>query len=263
MTDPIATALNELVPAFPSAAGDWQAILRTAARPAAVVSAPRPRRRRWRSRRVLLATALVATTAVGVAAVAAGLGAFNGIGAVQHPQTPSDVIDPATAAYMEDKNCNGPGEHACQGMIVGLQFDTARHLGRLPDGQNIYVLSCAHDNLCTVVGPPHPTWNVSSPLSKSHPSTIFSYLVTDDNDPAEKRWFTFGVALDGVTSISFQSYEAWGSAAAGPQVTVPVKANFWVYEGKRMPSVLQPVTAHFADGTSVTMPATGENCAAC
>jgi hypothetical protein len=201
--------------------------------------------------------------AVGVAAVAAGLGVFNGISAAQHPQTPSDVIDPATAAYMEDKNCNGPGEHACQGRIVGLQFDTARHLGRLPDGQNIYVLGCAHGDLCTVVGPPHPTWTDNTPLSKTHPATIVSYLAVNDNDPTANRWFTFGVALDGVTSISFQSYQASGSTPAGPQVTVPVEDNFWEYEGKRAPTDLQPVTAHFADGTAVTMPAQGKDCAAC
>lgn len=217
-----------------------------------------------RSRRGVLVVAVAATALVSAGAtIAAGLGAFNGIGAAQHPQTAGDVIDPVTAAYMEDKNCNGPGEPACQGRIAGLQFDTARHLGQLLSGQNIYVLSCTHDDLCTVVGPPHPTWEENSPLSDAHPSTIFSYLAVDDHDSAANRWFTFGVAIDGATSVTFQSYEARGSAPAGPDVTVPVKDNFWTYEGQHMPDVLQSVAVHFADGSTVVEPATGTNCAAC
>lgn len=271
MTDPIAEALDAFVPAFESAEGDWRAILNAASAPAPVALAdgePRHRlvrawRPQWRRRRLLVAVALVATMAVATAAIAGALGAFNGIGAAQHPQTGADVIDPATAAYMEDKNCNGPGEPACQGRIVGLQLDTARHIGQLPDGQNIYVLSCAHANLCTVIGPPHPTWAVNSPLSSSHPSTIFSYLAVNGADPSANQWFTFGVALDGVVSVTFQSYEADGATPAGPNVTVPVHENFWVYKADHMPTVLQPVTAHFADGTTVTEPATGKNCAAC
>ena len=98
---------------------------------------PRPFNRP-RSRRSAVAVGVAVAALAGVgAAISAGLGAFNGIGAAQHPRTRADVIDPATAAYMEDKNCNRPGEPACQGRIVGLQLDTARHIGRLPDGQNI------------------------------------------------------------------------------------------------------------------------------
>jgi hypothetical protein len=48
---------------------------------------------------------------------------------------------------------------------------------------------------------------------------------------------------------------------------VPVNYNFWIYEASGAlddtPDPLQPLTVHFADGTSVTMPATGPNCAAC
>lgn len=218
------------------------------------------------SRRSAVAVGVAVAALAGVgAAISAGLGAFNGIGAAQHPRTGGDVIDAATAAYMEDKNCNGPGEPACQGRIVGLQLDTARHIGRLPDGQNIYVLSCAQENLCTVVGPPHPTWEVNTPLSSSHPSTIFTYLAVDDHDPSAKRWITFGVALDGVASVSFQPTQAADGGSTGPAVTVPVKDNLWTYEtnDKEPPYALQSVSAHFADGATVVEPPTGRNCAAC
>lgn len=219
-------------------------------------------------RRVLVAAVAVAAL-VGVAvAIAAGFGAFNGISSVQHPQTTGDVIDPATEAYIEGKNCDGPGEPICHSVVVAPQFDTARHLGQLPNGQNIYVLGCAQTYLCTVVGPPHFEVEANSPLSKSHPSTIFTYLAVNDSDSSATRWFTFGVALDGATSVSFYPEQAADGTPTGPQVSVPVSNNFWIYEGppgdfQDMPNIGQPLTVHFADGTTVTEPADPPNCAAC
>jgi hypothetical protein len=202
-------------------------------------------------------------------AIAASLGAFNGIGVAQHPPTGADVIDPATAAWMSGTNCGQPGSvhQVCQGIIRGLQLDTARHIGQLPDGQNIYVVTGTQNDLCTVVGPPNATWECGDPLSNAHPATIITYPAFING--AATRWVTFGVALDGVTSVSFpystQATEAAGGAPLGPGVTVPVTNNLWVYPSNdaEPPTVLQPVTAHFADGTTVTEPATGTNCAAC
>ena len=80
MTDPIAAALDKFVPAFPSAEGDWQAILTAAATPAGLVpSAKIPaerslRRSGFRRRvpaRLALVAAVVALAAV-VTAVAFG-----------------------------------------------------------------------------------------------------------------------------------------------------------------------------------------------
>lgn len=277
MTDPIAEALNEFVPAFRSAEGDWQGILDAATVPAGVGSIDRQSRhwlvralRPQRPRRTLLvAVALLATVAVATAAVAAGLGAFNGIGAANHSQTGADVIDPATATYLDGKYCSGsinpktgavPKREGCRGVgVIGLQLDSARHLGQLPDGQNLYLIPRHgdNDNLCTVVGPPHPTIECNSVLSQSHPATIFAYLSVDDNNAAANRWFTFGVALDGVTSVSFQA----GDPPNGQEVTVPVNDNLWIYPGDVY--LLQPVTAHFADGTTVVEPGQGPGCAAC
>src|SRR6476646_350834 len=92
--------------------------------------------------------AMAALRGAGVA-IADCLGGFKVISYVQHPQTTGDVIDPSTAAYIEGKNCDGPGEPVCHG-VVAPQFDTARHLGQLPNGQSIYVLGCAQTYLCTV-----------------------------------------------------------------------------------------------------------------
>ena len=220
-------------------------------------------------RRVLVAAVAVATLALAGIAIADGLGVFNGISSVQHPQTTGDEIDSATKAYVERAGCTQPNGDPCAPMISGLQFDTARHLARLPDGQNIYVIKCGEADLCTVVGPPDAQFDDHSPLSRSHPSTINTYL--SDSDSADRHWITFGVALDGATSVTFIPKETADGAPTGPQVTVPVHNNFWIYEGPpgadldNVPDPFQPLTVHFADGTSVTMPGagTGTNCAAC
>lgn len=207
---------------------------------------PRERPARHRVRRlrpVLVAVVAVVALAGAGVAIAAGLGAFNGIGAAQHPQTGADVIDPATRAYMEGQNCNHspdqPPPH-CMAVIGGLLFDTARVVGQIPSGQNIYVITTRSDSLCFVVGPPEPEWNCDDPLSRSHPSTIFDY--TEGGAP----YTLVGIALDGVTSVSFGEH--------GQEVTVPVKDNVWTYQTDVPDALYGPMvslTAHFADGTTV------------
>lgn len=251
MTDPIAHALDEFVPAFHSADGDWQAIVDAAS--------PTPRERgrllrirgsQRRPRKLAVALILFASAAVATAAVAVGIGAFNGIGAAQHPLGTADVLDPATAAYVQ--------EH-----LAGIKLDTTRHVGELPDGQSVYVITGTQNDLCTVVGPPNAFAQCGDPLSNAHPATITGDYAAN-NDPAI-RWIVFGLAIDGVTSVTFQPGQGGGSGATGPAVTVPVKDNLWIYESDQAqpPYVLQPVTAHFAGGTNVVEPATGKNCAAC
>jgi hypothetical protein len=222
----------------------------------------RPRVRlfqRPRSRRsiVIVAVALAALAGAGVA-IAASLGAFNGIRVAQHPQRPADVIgDPAVATFLQGGT--HPNPH-------GLQLDTTRLVGRFPDGQKVYVARTRLNNgfFCTIVGPPnYQTW-CGAPLSNAHPATMLVYDYR--NNVPTTRWMNFGLAINGVTSISFRTTlpRAHG-IAAGPEVTVPVTHNLWTYASNMTlpPDILQPVTAHFADGTIVTEPATGPNCAAC
>jgi len=185
-------------------------------------------------RRPVLAVAIVvvALALTGVA-IANGIGAFDGIGAAQHPQTGADVIDSATRAYMEGGSS--------MPIVGGVIWDTARVVGRLPDGQNIYVFTTKSDNLCYVVGPPHPEWNCEDPLTRAHPSTVFAY--TRNGEP----WTIVGVTLDGVTSVSFDD--------GGREVTLPVKDNVWTYRTRAADDAFyhagSSLTAHFADGTAV------------
>jgi hypothetical protein len=180
---------------------------------------------------VVVAFAVAALAGAGVA-IADGLGAFDGIGAAQHPQTGADVIDPATRAYMEGGSS--------MPIIGGLLFHTARVVGQIPSGQNIYVITTKSNSLCFVVGPPHPEWNCEDPLSRSHPSAVFAY--TQDGKP----YTVVGIALDGVTAVSFDE--------DGQGVTLPVKDNVWTYQSDSSDALAAPMfslTAHFADGTTV------------
>lgn len=247
MTDPIAHALDEFVPAFESARGDWKGVLYAATM--AARAERRPQLGQWR-RRLLVAVALLATAAVATAAIAVALGAFNGISAAHHPLGKADVFDPATAAYVH--------EH-----LAGIRLNTTRHIGQLPDGQNIYVITGTENDLCTVVGPPNAFAQCGDPLSDAHPATITGDYAAN-NDPSI-RWIVFGLALDGVTSVTFRPGQADDGGPTGSNVTVPVNDNLWTYESTQAqpPYVLQPVIAHLGDGATVTEPATGTNCAAC
>jgi len=237
-----------------------------------IARAPRPSRlfppsRSWKSVVVVAVLVFMLVSAVGVG-IAASLGvfsAYNGIGVVQQPQMQQgqtttqqqqatrSVLDPATATYVE--------EH-----LAGIQLDSARRLGRLPNGQEIYVITGTQNDLCALRGPPHIDAECGTPLSQAHPASIYALLTPDDPGT---RWITYGIAIDGVTSVSFpystQATPADGGGPLGPAVTVPVHHNLWIYPSDDTwgPTMLQPVTAHFADGTTVTEPATGANCAAC
>jgi hypothetical protein len=215
------------------------------ARPPLPAVQPPGRRRSWKSVAAVAIAVPMLMGAVGVG-IAAALGAFNGIAVVQHPQTTSDVLDPATAAYVTAH-------------LVGVQLDTTRLIGRLPSGQKVYVITGSQDDLCTVLEPPNPTAWCGAPLSTDHPATLYTYPTGDPAAP----WVDFGVALDGVGSVTFTPAEAADGSPEGSSVTVPVTDNLWLYPGQRMVNALQPVTAHFEDGTTVTEPATGANCAAC
>ncbi len=234
----------------PSAAATARAcaaVMKTAteqSRPANTANA----HRRWRP--MLVAAVVVLALAGTSVAIANSLGAFsggafNGISAAHHRRTAEDVIDPATRAYMERTNCKQPDGRACAPMMVGMRLGTSRRIAQLPGGQNLYVFKTTWKGLCYVAGPPpHGEFNCSRPLSRSHPSTVWFY----SNSPHMSDWFTFGIALDGVTAVSFEPN--------GQDITLPVKNNVWTYRSESFEAMtaLQglPLTAHFADGRTVT-----------
>ena len=118
--------------------------------------------------------------------------------------------------------------------------DTARLVGQLPDGHNIYVLSTTTDELCIVIDQMGAL--LGAPPSPSDPTTIATF---DDvvNGPNATPPISWGIAKDGITAVSFMG--------GGNEQTVPVVNNVWAYEGEN--SALQSITVHYADGTTQTI----------
>jgi hypothetical protein len=200
----------------------------------------RQRRRRWRP--ILVAVVAVLAFAGTSAAIADGLGAFdggvyNGISSVHHPRTSEDVIDPATQAYMERKGCTQPDGSPCNPIVFGMLLDTSRRIAQLPSGESLYVFQTSWKGICFVSGPPPAghEFECSGPLSHAHPSTVWVYT-EDSDDPSD--WLAFGIAVDGVTSVSFEQN--------GHEVTAPVKGNVWTYRGDSVWATmgLQGLPAH-------------------
>jgi hypothetical protein len=187
------------------------------------------RRPLWRRPAVVAAIVLVALVLTGVA-IANGVGAFNGIGAAQRPQNGRDVLDPQTVTRLE-QNCSGADLPASVYFPqCHLVLDSARLVGQLPSGGQLYAIADTRDDLCLV----DPTGMIcGTGLTPSRP--------IEDESVGE---LMFGVALDGVTAISFER--------AGKEVTIPVKNNVWVYEGASLPEA-GALTAHFENGTTVTL----------
>jgi hypothetical protein len=60
-----------------------------------------------------------------------------------------------------------------------------------------------------------------------------------------------GVAIDGVTTVSFQAFDGTDMTGASHTVTVLVKDNVWTYVGPN--DALDSVTVHYTDGISFTV----------
>ena len=217
---------------------ELESVLRTYEGPPSPVDRPASHRTRPGGRALAMAAIAVAALAMAGIAIADGFGAFNGIRAAQHPQSGTDVLDPATAAYLRDLDCGEGFALKCGPMSPGLLLDSARLVGSLPDDRMLYVITNTHGDLCVVVEGPTPPLSCGSGLSQSRPTTVATAF-----DPGTSQRISMGVAIDGVTAVSF--------TAEGNEVTVPVKDNVWAYEGAS--SALDSITAHFENGSTVTL----------
>jgi hypothetical protein len=196
-----------------------------------------PKHGRMRRRRPVLVGALVAAALIIVGvSIASGLGGLAGISAADHPPTARDALDPVTALMVRRMNRGVArfervaGAHAGPGLLLA---DSARRIGMLPSGHAIYVLSTTLNHLCVVVE--RSALACGSSLGLRHPVTIEVTRRGPRTPP-----LSYGVALDGVTSLSFR--------AGGRIVTVPIRDNVWAYEGSS--SVLAQATVHYASGRS-------------
>ncbi len=225
----IISEMERMLPLPSGSRADWSDVLRRAG----VARA----RRRWRSV-LVAAVAVAALVGVGVA-IAAGFGAFNGISAAQHPQTPADRIDPKLLAEINAAN-------QFRGAAGQLLPDSARLVKRLSDDARIYVVATKDGQLCVLAerllnnnGKSDAAgMGCGSPLTQSEPSTAATFA-RNESSPT----ISWGITLDSVTAVSFM--------AGGHEVRVPVEDNVWAYEGTA--PTHGTLTAHFKDGSTETI----------
>jgi hypothetical protein len=216
---------------------DEEAAIRSLLAPLARV-APATRRHRARRPMLIALAAVVALLAVGGIAAAEGLGPFAGIGAVDHPPTLSDALDPAMKRTVGQ--INGRGSFGPTG---GLIAHSARLVTQLDSGRRIYVIATTTNKLCVLIemNPGNgggSAMGCGDPLSQAQPTTEEQIRVNQKTPP-----LAFGVARDEVTSVSFR--------AEGQGKTVPVIDNVWAYEGSS--NIMGSLTLHFRDGTETTI----------
>lgn len=185
---------------------------------------------------VASATALVATSV----AIAASFGAFKGISAAQHTQVGANVLPRRILASIERQNAHSAAfrkEHHTS-WPPSLLPNTARVLGTMPDASKVYGLTDTRGDLCLIgeIG-----GSCGPPLSKSRPIT---FGVSNRSPTTGGTLIASGVAIDGVTSVSFR---IWSK-----EVTAPVTNNVWIYEKpKTTAHGATCIVAHFANGSTV------------
>jgi hypothetical protein len=199
----------------------------------------RPKKRRLRGfRRVVPATvAVVALIGAGVG-IADGFGAFDGIGAAQHPRTGVDALDSKTLAGLQNACPNGTVEKFYR-PECHLMINSARLVGLVASFGNIYVVTDTRGDLCTFFE--GGDGSCGPPLSSSHPIT---FGTINRSSTEGGTFIASGLAADGVAYVSF--------TVGGNAVDVPVKNNVWVYsEPDSHATTARCVAAHLDDGSTV------------
>jgi hypothetical protein len=180
----------------------------------------------WRRPILVVVVVVVALALTGVA-IANGVGALDGIGAAQHPQSTIDKLDP------QDLPPDCSSSVASESDFCNLDLASARLVRTLPSGRKVWVVTDSRGDLCVILQA--GGGSCGSALSPARPTTITSFK-KGPGDPL----ISYGVALDGIVSVSFM--------AGGEPVTVPVEDNVWAYEGPN--SGFESLTVHYADGTT-------------
>jgi hypothetical protein len=208
------------------------------------------------SRLHLVAAVLVVTLTGAGLGIAAALGAFNSgvspfneIGAAQHVQAGANVLSAAAEEQIKQWNAQNARAAASRPGVDEVQRllpDTARVIGKMPNGSPIFVLTDTHGETCLGGG---LSGGCGSPLNRSDPLIIGAV----DAPTIGHTYYAGGLVLDGVTSVSFR---AWGK-----DVTVPVKHNVYIDEKPHSTATLVDcITAHFADGSTYHAPVRGRDC---
>jgi hypothetical protein len=187
--------------------------------------------RSTRRKYALCATIGLATIVTGVA-LSGSVDPLSGIGAADHPSTPSDRLGPAVQAQLRlDRPPTGAVDQ-----IGGRLTGSARLIGTLPSGRRVYAVPTSKGRLCVVVA--QLADSCGDPLTQAEPVT-FTTVFRHPGDPT----YAYGIARDGVAAVSF--------TVSGEHVTVPVQRNLFVYETAPgdSPRSFGDVKARFSDGS--------------
>lgn len=165
-------------------------------------------RRKWLTLAVALAVALLIGGGV---AFATRIGPFSGISAADRPQRAQDVLDPAIVAQLREDEAPGGDQ------IGTHEIQSARLVGSLPSGRHVYVVTTSKGRLCVVVA--RLAESCGDPLTQTEPLT---FTIVDRDGPGGEPAVAYGVAKDGVKSVSF--------TVGGRHEAVPVRDNMFAYE---------------------------------
>ena len=197
-------------------------------------------RKRLSRARAKLVAAVVASALVlavaGLALGAAGEGPFAGLLAADRPRVAADAVD----HYDVIAGSAADAARAAGGVdqIGGHLFDDSRLLGTLPNGRGLFVIPTAKGRLCVLVE--DLSESCAYPLTMAQPIT---FTVADsDRTGGGEGPLAYGVARDGVTSVSF--------SVGDRRVTVPVERNMFAFQGRRGDRGFADVVVTFADGTT-------------
>lgn len=162
---------------------------------------------------------------------------FGRIGAAGHARTAA-VLDPASAATVQMLNTRGQGTR-----VLGAQLAVeARLLPTRIGGKQLYLIPTEKGKLCALLEGGAEA--CTDPLTDERPAFL---VAMDDDGPGGAGPTVFGVALDGVRTISV--------AAGGSRMVVPVSENTFTFVGDSALSVadVAPSSATFDDGRTVDL----------
>jgi hypothetical protein len=213
-----------------------------------------------RRRPVTRRPALIAGLTAAVFAVATGvafandvnpltrIAAFVGLTAADRAQTSQDVLDPAIVAQLDlaEEDTNGGRQPFDPAVSRGeIVRDSIRFLKELPSGRSLYLATTTTHRLILILLTDDGELSSAAgvpPLPERDPVTV---AMIGGGIGGPPLGFSFGIAQDGVTSVSFVDQPG------GSEQTVPVMDNVWAHEGYSR--ALEGITVHYADGTSQTV----------
>jgi hypothetical protein len=143
-------------------------------------------------------------------------------------------LDAATLAGVQALNREGVGAALLGQRLIG----DARSLPTRVDGYQLYLLPTETGKLCLGLGNSLEEW--FDPLSQTHPVL---FAATDKDGPGGVGPTVFGVAIDGVRTVTF--------TIDGARQTVPITGNVFVFHGASDANFnsIAPISATFANGT--------------